>query len=796
MTTPAAPSPQPALFGRSDPLARESSLSTDVIRSFFPSRPALGPTKRRRVALIGTYAPRKCGIATFSADIVEQLGKFHPEIEFDINVLDDGAAPLDYSAKAKVIRQDEREDYRCAARRINEAGVDAVWLQHEFGIFGGEDGVFVRDLVERLAAPLIVTFHTVLTNPSSSQRSIMEYLIARASRLMVMSEQGRNLLIERYRASAQAITVIPHGAPDRPFGRSAEFKKALGLEGRNVLMTFGLLGPGKGLELAIEALPAIVARHPETVYRIVGATHPNLVARDGEAYREGLQELAERLGVSGHIVWENRFLDADELLDQLEACDIYLTPYHNLQQSTSGTLSYAVALGKAVVSTPYVHARELLGDGVGALIEPGRSQAIAEAVNGLLDDRTALAAMQRRAYARGRTTVWHRFAGRGAELVEAAVAPAPQMPPLTATPGLTGLLTMSDGTGMLQHAIGTVPDRRHGYCLDDNARALMLANLADGVTTAERGRLTSAYASFVQHAWNPDLRRFRNFMNFDRTWCEDCGSEDSNGRALWALGQTVESAEDPDLRGWARRWFDDTAGLAQDIGSPRAVAFAMLGAAAVARAIPGHELAVSLLERGGDLLDRLLVRSRRPDWAWFEAVLGYDNPRLSQALIEAGTLLHRNDWTVAGLDTLEWIAARQVAASGHFRPIGSESFGIEHGSLPFDQQPLEAQAAIEAAAAAWRATRDEAWIDHALVAWQWYFGRNDRGVCLAEISTGRCRDGVTPRGRNENCGAESILAFQLAHYSMLALARAAGIDSRGDSFEQGSLRRRQPTANP
>lgn len=796
MTNWSGPVSQPVPQDPASPPARDSSLSTDVIRSFFPSRPALGPTKRRRVALIGTYAPRKCGIATFSADIVEQLGKFHPEVEFDVNVLDDGAGQLDYATTATIIRQHDREDYRCAARRINEAGVDAVWLQHEFGIFGGDDGVFVRDLVDRLAAPLIVTLHTVLSEPSPSQREIMEYLIARASRLMVMSEQGRSLLIERYRAPADVITVVPHGAPDRPFGRSAEFKQALGLAGRNVLMTFGLLGPGKGLELAIEALPAIVARHPETVYRIVGATHPNLVARDGESYREGLQELAERLGVADHIIWENRFLDSDELLDQLEACDIYLTPYHNLQQSTSGTLSYAVALGKAVVSTPYVHARELLSDGVGALIDPGSSEAIARAVNDLLDDRAALAAMQRRAYARGRTTIWPRFADRGAELVEAAVAPEPRVPPLTATPGLTGLLTMSDGTGMLQHAIGTIPDRRHGYCLDDNVRALMLVNLAEGLTATERGRLANTYASFVQHAWNPDLQRFRNFMRFDRGWCEDCGSEDSNGRALWALGQTVESSDDPDLRVWARQWFDQTAGLTDHIGSPRAVAFAMLGAAAMARAIPGHELAVSVLERGGDLLGRLLTSSRRPDWAWFEAVVGYDNPRLSQALIEAGTLLHRSDWVADGIETLEWIASRQVAASGHFRPIGSESFGLDHSALPFDQQPLEAQAAIEAAAAAWRATRDPAWVDHALVAWQWYFGRNDRGVCLADISSGRCRDGVTPRGRNENCGAESILAFQLAHYSMLALARAAGVDSTGDKFEQGSLRLRQPAPNP
>jgi len=768
--------------------------SDQGVRSIYRRPQSTEAVPERRVALIGTFAPRKCGIATFTTDIFEQLGRYHPEVTCDVHVIDDCAAPLDYPDAAGTIRMREPEDYRLAARRINEAGVDAVWLQHEFGIFGGDDGELVRELVERLAAPLIVTLHTVLSEPSSGQRRVMDYLLTRASRLMVMSENGRRLLIDEYGARPEVIDVIAHGAPDRPFGRSAQFKQALGLEGKKVLMTFGLIGPGKGLEMAIEALPAIVAKHPDTVYRIVGATHPNLVAREGEAYREGLQDLAQKLGVADHIIWENRFLDTPELLDQLEACDIYLTPYHNMQQSTSGTLSYAVGLGKAVVSTPYVHARELLGDGVGKLIAAGSHSAIATAVNALLDDPDALEAMQRRAYKRGRATIWPRFADRAAELVNAAAAPERQLPALTATPGLTGLVAMTDGTGMLQHAIGIVPDRRHGYCLDDNVRALMLVNLAETLEPAERAQLSATYASFIQHAWNPEVRRFRNFMNFDRSWCEDCGSEDSNGRALWALGQTVELSADQGLVDWAMHWFDQSAVLATGLGSPRAVAFAMLGSAAVLRAVPDHAAAIEILEQGGDLLQRLLEAERRPDWAWFEAVLGYDNPRLSQALIEAGMQLNRGRWVSDGIETLAWIASQQISAAGHFRPIGSETFGKPHSALPFDQQPLEAQAAIEAASAAWRATRETRWWDHGLAAWAWYFGANDRGICLADIATGRCRDGVTPRGRNENCGAESILAFQLAHYNLLALARAAGVASTGDTFEYGSHRRRKPAA--
>lgn len=752
------------------------------VRSIFNTAPLAGASPLS-LALIGNFAPRKCGIATFTTDIYEKLGQHHPEISVDVYALDDAKAPLAYEGVAGTIDHQNTESYVSAARQINESGIDVVWLQHEYGIFGGPDGEMVVDFVDRLAAPLVVTLHTVLSEPSKRQEEILRHLMTRASKIMVMSRHSRTILIERYGARAEVVEVIEHGAPDRPFGRQEEFKANLGLNGRKVLMTFGLIGPGKGLENAIAALPAIVSRHPEAVYRIVGATHPNLVARDGEAYREKLVELAAKLGVADHVVWDNRFLDTPELLDQLEACDIYLTPYPNLQQSTSGTLSYAVALGKAVIATPYVHARELLASDVGRLIEPDSSTAIAEAVNGLLDSPDELAAMQRRAYARGRETIWPRFAESSARLAAGAVAPNRQMPPMSAIPGLSAVLAMSDATGMLQHSVGVVPDRRHGYCLDDNARALMLMNVAKGLNASDRMKWSSAYAAFVQFAWNPDLGRFRNFMRFDRSWCEDEGSEDSNGRAVWSLGHTFERAVDPGLRDWALHFYDEVLPCVGTVTSPRAVAFAMLGACAVLRCDPDHSASRELVADGGDFLMRLLGQGRRPDWAWFEAVLGYDNPRLSQALIEAGVTLGREDWTDAGLETLAWICRQQVSAKGQFRPIGSESFYRPHSYLPFDQQPLEAQAAIEAAVSAWRATHDEKWVEHAHTAWRWFFGDNDRGAVLAEIATGRCRDGVTPRGANANTGAESILAFQLSHYALMDLTLATPLSEDGGMLE-------------
>lgn len=768
--------------------AAEGARPGSVLRF---SKDAALPGAARRVALIGGFRPRKCGIATFTTDLYEQLGLYHPEVSIDLHVVDGPNDSLDYPDARSVIRADVLEDYGVTARRINEDGVDAVWLQHEYGIFGGESGEMVLDLVDRVAAPLIVTLHTVLAHPSDKQRSILNHLLRRASRVMVMSRHSRDLLGSVYGVDPARVAVIPHGAPDRPFGRGDSWKERFGLVGRNVMMTFGLLGPGKGLETVIEALPAIVARHPQTVYRIVGATHPNLVASDGEAYRESLIARAEQLGVSGNIEWVNSFLDTEELLDQLEACDIYLTPYPNLEQSTSGTLSYAVALGKAVVSTPYLHATELLGDGVGRLIPARSSAAVAEAVIGLLDHPEALTAMQQRAYGRGRETIWPRFAERSAELVEAVATDQPRQVPLLATPGYAGVAAMCDSTGMLQHAIGTVPDRRHGYCLDDNVRALMLMGVADAVPLAERQRWATVFASFIQYAWNPDEGRFRNFMAFDRSWCEDVGSEDSNGRAVWALGHAMRHAPDAGLKAWARQWFDISVGPISQVQSPRAVAFAMLGACEALRVNPEHDQARMLVADGAAMLHCLLQKERRPDWAWFEAVLGYDNPRMSQALIEAAALLDRDDWMESGIDSLRFIADQQIAASGHFRAIGSETFHRPYESLPFDQQPLEAWAAIDAAIAAWKATADRAWLGHAEAAYRWYLGANDRGIALGDIASGRCRDGLTPVGANENCGAESILAFQLSHYAMQALARE-GRDARmGAAVVQQSQGARQ-----
>jgi len=478
----------------------------------------------------------------------------------------------------------------------------------------------------------------------------------------------------------------------------------------------------------------------------------------------------------------DEFVEHDALIEYLQAADIYATPYLNPAQITSGTLSYAVGVGKAVVSTPYVHATEILADGHGVLVPFKDSSGFAREIDGLLSSRRDRERLSERAYHRGRTMIWPRLAEATLGLTEAVVAARPLRLPATVQatgmtplrPDFSAVERMSDSTGMLQHSIYSVPDRRHGYCIDDNARALMLVSAMDELSEVERDRWTTIYASFVQYAWNPDARRFRNFMRFDRSWCEDVGSEDSNGRTLWALGVTARDARQAKHRDWAVAMFDMTASMAFELGSPRSQAFAMLGAAAMLEASPGHKLACEVLSRFPDQHLALLSGTRRPEWQWFEIVLAYDNARLPEALIRAGVALDRPDLVHCGTETLGWIVGKQTSPDGRFRAVGSESFNRPYAEpLPFDQQPLEAQATIDACAAAWEATRDPRWLEEANRAYGWFLGANDLDLPLATAQDGGCFDGLMPTGLNRNQGAESILALQLAGCTISGLAKAA-----------------------
>ncbi|MBN8846401.1 MAG: glycosyltransferase family 4 protein [Sphingomonadales bacterium] len=728
-----------------------------------------------RIALVGGFLPRRCGIATFTTDIHSSLAEAAPDLVVDVYAMAPTAVPTIFDPVVRgVITEGDVGSFVEAARQIEASCAEVVWLQHEFGLFGGLAGDMILELVDRVSAPLIVTLHTVLAEPDADQRRVMERLIARATKLVVMSERSRDLLRSIYHADEDQIAMIAHGVPDRPFGRASQFKRQFGFEGKEVALTFGLLSPGKGIEAVIEALPAIVEDHPNFLYCIAGATHPNLLAHEGEAYRERLHALAVSLGVDAHVRWINAFLETSELLDLLEAADIYVTPYTGAQQSTSGTLSYAMALGKAVISTPYVHALELLADDHGVLVPFHDHRAIANEIKYLLGDADRLHALQRRAYDRSRGMIWPVFAERTRALIEESRV-VPKAAPIPDRIGVEGLLRICDDTGILQHSIHMVPDRAHGYCVDDNARALMLMHRLPDDVLRQCARLVPIFASFVQHAWNPDTSEFRNFMDFGRNWLEDVGSEDSCGRTLWALGATAREAGDPGLRQWAHELFERTATSALDFESPRAIAFAMLGADFVLGAHPRNRLAGRILRNGADRLIALYEAAARPNWRWFEPVLAYDNCRLSEAMLRAGVRLECADASACGIETLRWINDVQVSPYGHYRPVGSDSFGHPYEPpRPFDQQPLEIWAAIDASAAAYDITGDSIWLAHARRAYEWFSGCNDRGVIVGDPVTGTSKDGINPRGLNLNEGAESVLAYQHATYAIRDFIRKVG----------------------
>lgn len=733
------------------------------------------------IAIIGNHPPRMCGIATFTGDLRAALLAERPDLRIDLYAMDEpGSRHVYPDHVAGQIAQNELADYRATAERINASGVQIVCVQHEYGIFGGLAGAHLLELLDEVDLPVIVTLHTVLENPTDDQRRVIDALARRAAKLIVMAEKGRDLLERVHGVAPGRIAVVPHGVPDRPLADIAAAKRRFGFDGRDILLTFGLLSPNKGIETMIRALPAIVADHPHALYIVLGATHPHLVARDGEAYREALAGLARELGVERHVRFVNEFVETGRLLDYLETVDVYVTPYLNEAQITSGTLSYAVALGKPVVSAPYWHAAEIITPETGALVPFGDHVAFAREISALLSDGPRRERARRGAYALGRTMIWPRLAGSYLEMFDQALPQPPVRLPVVlrqppAQPRLDAVERLTDHCGMMQHSVFSIPDRNHGYCVDDNARALILMHRLGPLRDARSEALATVYASFVQHAWNPDEGAFRNFMGYDRRWLEQVGSQDSFGRSFWATGVTAAEAHCPDMRRWAAHLFDQAAPHALRLEGLRSGAFALLGAAAMLAAAPEHPAAARVLGHFGERLHAALAGSSRPGWRWFEPVLAYDNARLAEALLIGGRIEGDAAKIEAALDALDWLDGIQTAKAGHFRAVGSESFGRRHSlPLPFDQQPLEAWATIDAAITAFDATGDPRWREMAMRAWRWYLGGNDLGQPMASLATGTCFDGLMRDGINLNSGAESVLAFQLSCCSIASLSGTVG----------------------
>lgn len=735
----------------------------------------------QRIAFLGGFDPRRCGIATFTTDVCEAVASEARDSECYAGAVNDSIAGYKYPPRVR-FELDEKDiaSYRRAADFLNFNNADVLCVQHEFGIYGGAAGSHILTLLKEVRMPVVTTLHTILRDPNSQQRAVMDELVRRSDRVVVMARKGAEILRETYGVPDAKVDIIPHGIPDVPFTSSSFYKAQLGVEGRMVLLTFGLLGPGKGIEHAIEALPEIVRRHPNVVYLVLGATHPHLVAREGERYRLSLERLAEDRGVKEHVIFYNRFVSLDDLKEFIGATDIYLTPYLNEAQITSGTLAYVFGAGKAVVSTPYWHAQELLADGRGVLVPFNAPAAITEGVCGLLDDPARFEKIRHDAYEMGREMIWPAVARRYLESFQHARADRKATPraafagwtlasrPYELPPArLDHIVRMSDGTGIFQHAIFNVPNFHEGYCTDDNARAFILCNLLDELanrpSTENLDPLSTSYLAFLFAAFNEKTGRFRNFMSHGRQWLEEAGSEDSHARALWALGTGAGRSRKEGHRRLSAQIFERGLLVVSSFNSPRAWAFTLLGIHEYLRRFDTNAEVKSVREVLTGKLVTLWKHCATDDWPWFEPCATYDNARISQALLLSGQWMPDREALDIGLKSLRWLASIQKTQAGHFRPIGSNGFYQRDGArADFDQQPVEAQAMVSACLEAFRATQDDSWSREARRAFEWFLGRNDLGLPLYDSGTGGCSDGLHDDRVNENQGAESSLAFHLS----------------------------------
>ena len=736
-------------------------------------------SKVRKIAFVGDHLPRKCGIATFTSDLLLALATAHPQSQcfcVSVNDLKDG---YDYPEVVRFeIEEQDLSSYLRAADFLNISNVDIVCLQHEYGIYGGPVGSHILAFLRELRMPVVTTLHTVLLEPRTDQRRVLQEIISLSTRVVVMAERGRQMLRDVYGAPAAKIDVIAHGIPDVGFVDPTYYKDQFGVEGKIVLLTFGLLSPNKGIEYVLNALPAIVSEFPDVVYICLGATHPNILREHGDAYRVSLEMLAKKNRVEKNVIFYNDFVDLENLKAFIGAADLYITPYLNEAQITSGTLAYAFGSGKAVVSTPYWHAAELLAEDRGVIVPFADARAIAREVIGLLRDDTRRHAIRKNAYRIGREMIWSNVAQLYMSSFELSrlqgTAPSrsslfaktlDQRPRALPALKLDHLSRLTDSTGVFQHATFNVPNFAEGYCTDDNARAFILAVLLDelGEDSDQMRTMATTSAAFLNHAFNHHTRRFHNLMSFDRRWLDEHGSEDCQGRALWALGVGVGRSPVRGFQMLSGQLFALALPALTEFTSPRAWAFGLIGIHEYMRRLNGDSLVTQTRETLTSKLIDLLDRNATPDWYWFEQELSYENAKLAHALILSGRATGRPEVVERGLKALRWLNQLQVSEQGHFRPIGSNGFYRRGGiRANFDQQPTEAQAMVSACLEAYRTTSDTWWYEQAQRAFDWFIGWNDLGLELYSTENGGCGDGLHVDRVSGNQGAESTLACLLS----------------------------------
>jgi len=724
----------------------------------------------KKVAFISSYPPRKCGIATFTCDLIKSITSA-AKTEFEPLVVAMQSGDQRYKDPVKFeIRQNVKSDYICAADYLNFSHIDLVSVQHEFGLFGGEAGSYLSLLLNRLKVPVITTLHTVLGDPGPDYHRSMVDVCDASYKIITMNELGVTMLRDIYGISEGKIELIPHGIPDMPFVDSNYYKHKFGMEGRRTILTFGLLNKNKGVEMMLKAMPAIIEAEPSVLYVILGMTHPSVLQYDGESYRFSLQQMVKEMGLAEHVIFHNRFVNEEELHNFLCAADIYVTPYQNKEQLTSGTLSFAVGTGKAVVSTPYWAAMELLAEGRGKLVQFGESKQMAEAIVEILRNDSLFYSLRRKAYDYGRSRTWPKIGQTYWKLFSAKQLPVritakttPLADELISSielpePSLAHLKRLTDETGLYQHATFTVPNRKCGYCTDDNARAVIaMVKYYSQYSEPEALKLLDTYLSFIMYSQEDD-GIVRNLMNFDRTWVKDEPLNDAYGRVLWAYGTIMANPPSPSYVSVIKDSFDRSVELAGR-QFPRGMAYSILGMSDYLRQFPGASDIKRQMESAADGLVAQYRQNSSAEWQWFEDTVAYDNAVLPYALFVAGLTSGDKEYLEVAEKTCEFLLSN-IYDGSHFSFVGNNGWYKRGGTrAAFDQQPIEAAGAILMMRAAYDATKDSKFLTLQRKAFDWFLGKNDLRIPLYDFRTKGCSDGLGPGGVNMNQGAESTLSF-------------------------------------
>lgn len=732
-----------------------------------------------KAAFIGTYPPRECGIGTFNRNLFNAI-QCNPESKehYEGFVIAMNDHDQNYSYPEEVvytIRQNSQEDYLQAAKYINVSGADVCMLQHEFGIYGGENGVYILPLIYRLEIPLVVTLHTILKNPSFNEKAVLQEICKMANRIVVMSHKAIDFLVDIYDVPESKIEYIEHGVPDIVFNQE-ETKKEFRLEHRNLLLTFGLISRNKGIETVIKALPPVIEKHPGLLYIVLGKTHPNVLRHSGEEYRIFLTKLINDLNLQRNVVLINKFVNQKELFKYLHASDIYITPYLNEAQITSGTLAYAVGVGTAVVSTPYWHATELLSDGKGILFDFNNSQALSEILIDLLDYPEKRLKLRKKAYEHGRSITWPETGAKYysviLEVADEEVKPGRKevipfdimlLPPFS----LAHVKRMTDDTGIIQHAKFGIPNLKEGYCLDDNARALLMSIMAINQKKSSLANdLCPVYLSYIHYMQNSD-GSFRNFLSFNRSFLDKRGSEDAFGRTIWALGYLLNNAPNDSYYQSARMIFFNALPEISKLTAIRAIAASIIGISYYLRSNPSDDGMLETLKKHTDILADLFEQNRTPDWNWFEEELSYDNAILPLAMLHAAELILDDRVLNTAIESMNFLTD-VTFSEGYLSIIGNEKWYRKGGKKArFAQQPIDAMASVLMFHQAFLLTKEKKYLNRLFTSFMWFHGENDLRLGLYDYETEGCCDGLESYGVNRNQGAESTLAYLISYLTVL-----------------------------